>query len=78
MHAENQVRVDSLDVYSSYSHGSTVTFGRLIRFYIKIYKRRTSSGELRGYFRMRSCIGVEILTGSLCLEFGELLVMPHC
>ncbi|MBA0881577.1 hypothetical protein Goshw_016161 [Gossypium schwendimanii] len=46
MHAGKQVRVDSLDLHSSYSHGSIVTFGRLIRF--------------------------------LCLEFGELLVMPHC
>ncbi|MBA0881578.1 hypothetical protein Goshw_016161 [Gossypium schwendimanii] len=36
------------------------------------------SGELHGCFQMRSCIGVEILTGFLCLEFGELLVMPHC
>ncbi|MFQ6629577.1 hypothetical protein Gotur_007120 [Gossypium turneri] len=74
MHAGKWVRVDSLHVRSSYSHGSTVTFGRLIR----ICKRRTSSGELHGCFQMRSCIGVEILTGFLCLEFGELLVMPHC
>ncbi|MBA0753576.1 hypothetical protein Gogos_021243 [Gossypium gossypioides] len=44
----------------------------------RIYKRWISSGELRGCFRMRSYIGVGILTGFLCLEFGELLVMPHC
>ncbi|MBA0556039.1 hypothetical protein Golob_026177 [Gossypium lobatum] len=34
MHVGRWVRVDSLDVRSSYSHGSTVTFGRLIRFHI--------------------------------------------
>ncbi|MBA0754695.1 hypothetical protein Gogos_021564 [Gossypium gossypioides] len=27
---------------------------------------------------MRFCICAVILFGSLCLEFGELLVMPHC
>ncbi|MBA0576749.1 hypothetical protein Godav_024770 [Gossypium davidsonii] len=27
---------------------------------------------------MRFCIGAVILIGSLCLEFGELLVMPRC
>ncbi|MBA0855952.1 hypothetical protein Goshw_021608 [Gossypium schwendimanii] len=74
MHAKKRVRVDSLDVCSSYSHDSTITFGRLIR----ICKRKTLSGELCGCFRMRSCISVEILTGFLYLEFGELLVMPHC
>ncbi|MBA0626584.1 hypothetical protein Godav_004230 [Gossypium davidsonii] len=31
MHAERRVRVGSLDVRSSYSHGFTVTFERLIR-----------------------------------------------
>ncbi|MBA0755755.1 hypothetical protein Gogos_020309 [Gossypium gossypioides] len=36
------------------------------------------SGELRGCFQTRFCIGAVILIGSLCLEFGELLVMPHC
>ncbi|MBA0879905.1 hypothetical protein Goshw_014282 [Gossypium schwendimanii] len=40
-------------------------------------QRRTLSGELHGYFRMRSCIDGEILIGFLCYEFGELLVMPH-
>ncbi|MBA0876751.1 hypothetical protein Goshw_029230 [Gossypium schwendimanii] len=39
---------------------------------------RISSGELRGCFQMRSYIGVGILIGFLCLEFGVLLVMPHC
>ncbi|MFQ6669019.1 hypothetical protein Gotur_034434 [Gossypium turneri] len=78
MHAGERERVDSLDVRSSYLHGSTVTFGRLIKFHIGIYKRRISSVELRGCFQMRSYIGVGILTGFLCLEFGELLVMPHC
>ncbi|MBA0881752.1 hypothetical protein Goshw_019319 [Gossypium schwendimanii] len=74
MHAGKRERVDSLDVRSSFLHGSTVTFGRFFR----ICKRRISSGELRGCFQMRSYIGVGILTGFLCLEFGELLVMPHC
>ncbi|MBA0755810.1 hypothetical protein Gogos_020923 [Gossypium gossypioides] len=41
-------------------------------------RRRISSGELRGYFQMRSYIGMEILIGFLCLKFRELLVMPHC
>ncbi|MFQ6644819.1 hypothetical protein Gotur_019320 [Gossypium turneri] len=50
---------DTLDVRSSYLHGSTVTFGRLIKFCIR---RRISSGELRGCFQMRSYIG----QGSLC------------
>ncbi|MBA0756587.1 hypothetical protein Gogos_021519 [Gossypium gossypioides] len=27
---------------------------------------------------MRFCIGAVILIGSLCWEFGELLVMPRC
>ncbi|MBA0787094.1 hypothetical protein Gotri_026732 [Gossypium trilobum] len=44
----------------------------------RIYKRRISSGELRGYFQTISYIDVGIFTGFLCLEFGELLVMPHC
>ncbi|MBA0731167.1 hypothetical protein Golax_022803 [Gossypium laxum] len=35
MHAERRVRVGSLDVRSSYSHGFTITFGRLIRFHIR-------------------------------------------
>ncbi|MBA0672790.1 hypothetical protein Goklo_024279 [Gossypium klotzschianum] len=78
MLAEEQERVDSLDARSSYLHDSTVTFGMLIKFHIRIYKRRISSGELRGYFQMRSYIGVGILSGFLCLEFGELLAMPHC
>ncbi|MBA0613551.1 hypothetical protein Godav_013965 [Gossypium davidsonii] len=46
--------------------------------FFRICKRRTPSRELRGCFRMRSCISVEILTRFLCLEFGELLVMPNC
>ncbi|MFQ6657646.1 hypothetical protein Gotur_027233 [Gossypium turneri] len=44
----------------------------------RIYRRRISSGELRGCFQMMSYIGVGILIGFLCLEFGELLVIPHC
>ncbi|MBA0755813.1 hypothetical protein Gogos_020923 [Gossypium gossypioides] len=56
MYVEEQERVDSLDVRSSYLYGSTVTFGR-------ICNRRISSGELRGYFQMRSYIGMEILIG---------------
>ncbi|MBA0671378.1 hypothetical protein Goklo_025493 [Gossypium klotzschianum] len=34
MHAGERERVDSLDVHNSYLHGSTVTFGRLIKFCI--------------------------------------------
>ncbi|MBA0879629.1 hypothetical protein Goshw_012918 [Gossypium schwendimanii] len=44
----------------------------------RICKRRISSGELHGCFQMRSYISVEILIGFLCLEYGVLLVMPHC
>ncbi|MBA0877336.1 hypothetical protein Goshw_013190 [Gossypium schwendimanii] len=36
------------------------------------------SGGLCGCFRMRFCIGAVILSGSICWEFGELLVMPCC
>ncbi|MFQ6663643.1 hypothetical protein Gotur_031085 [Gossypium turneri] len=61
MHAGEQERVDSLDARSSYLHGSTVTFGKLIKFHIG---RRISSGELRGYFQMRFYIGQD----SLCLQ----------
>ncbi|MFQ6659308.1 hypothetical protein Gotur_028243 [Gossypium turneri] len=46
--------------------------------FFRICKKRTLSGELRGCFRMRFCISAVILIGSLCLEFGELLVMPRC
>ncbi|MBA0756033.1 hypothetical protein Gogos_020480 [Gossypium gossypioides] len=77
MHAEKWVRVDSSDVRSSFSHGSTVTSERLIRFRIGIFKKMTSSGELLGCFRMRSYINAVILIGFLCLEFGEVLVMPR-
>ncbi|MBA0730189.1 hypothetical protein Golax_004593 [Gossypium laxum] len=69
MHAEEQDRVDSLDVCSSYLHGSTVTFRR-------ICKRKISSGELRGCFQVRSYIGVGVLVGFICLEFGELWLCP--
>ncbi|MBA0754999.1 hypothetical protein Gogos_022148 [Gossypium gossypioides] len=41
-------------------------------------RMRISSGELCGYFQTKSYIGVRILTEFLCLEFEELLVMPHC
>ncbi|MFQ6668307.1 hypothetical protein Gotur_033997 [Gossypium turneri] len=78
MHVGEQERVDSFDARSFYLHGSTVTFGRLIKFHIGICKRSISSGELRGCFQMRSYISVESLVGFLCLEFGELLVMPYC
>ncbi|MBA0881120.1 hypothetical protein Goshw_013183 [Gossypium schwendimanii] len=74
MPAEERVKVDSSDVCSYYSHGSTVISCKLIR----ICKKRTLSGELHGCFRVRFCIGVVILIGSLCLKFGELLVMPRC
>ncbi|MBA0754864.1 hypothetical protein Gogos_022127 [Gossypium gossypioides] len=40
-------------------------------------KKRTLSGELRGYFQTKFYTGVVILIGSLCLESGELLVMPR-
>ncbi|MBA0881475.1 hypothetical protein Goshw_025497 [Gossypium schwendimanii] len=46
--------------------------------FFRFYKRTISSGELHGCFQMMSYISVGILTGFLCLEFGELLVMPHC
>ncbi|MFQ6669201.1 hypothetical protein Gotur_034547 [Gossypium turneri] len=34
MPAGERVKVDLSDVHSYYSHGSTVIFGKLIRFYI--------------------------------------------
>ncbi|MBA0815885.1 hypothetical protein Gohar_000610 [Gossypium harknessii] len=34
MSVEERVKVDSSDAHSFYSHGSTVTSGRLIRFHI--------------------------------------------
>ncbi|MBA0609016.1 hypothetical protein Godav_021149 [Gossypium davidsonii] len=40
--------------------------------FFRIFGKRTSSGEFLGYFWMRSCIDVVILTGFLCLEFGDL------
>ncbi|MBA0817770.1 hypothetical protein Gohar_021757 [Gossypium harknessii] len=46
--------------------------------FFRIFKKRTSSREPFGCFRMRSCIDVVILIRFLCLEFGELLVMHHC
>ncbi|MFQ6642432.1 hypothetical protein Gotur_017613 [Gossypium turneri] len=78
MHVGERERVDLLDVHNFYWRGSTATFGRLIKFHIRICKRRISSGELCGYFQMRSYIGVGILIEFLCLEFRVLLVMPHC
>ncbi|MFQ6668348.1 hypothetical protein Gotur_034023 [Gossypium turneri] len=63
---QERERVDSLDVRSSYLHGSTVTFGRLIKFHIG---KRILSGELRGCFQMRSYIGL----GSLCLQLRDWL-----
>ncbi|MBA0878776.1 hypothetical protein Goshw_016315 [Gossypium schwendimanii] len=72
MPVEKRVKVDSSDVREFYLPGSTVTSKRSIRIYVK----RTSNGEPCGCFRMRFCINEVILTGFLCLEFGELLVMP--
>ncbi|MBA0865852.1 hypothetical protein Goshw_015985 [Gossypium schwendimanii] len=46
--------------------------------FFRIFKKRTSSGEPLGCFRMRSYIDVVISIGFHCLEFGELLDMPHC
>ncbi|MBA0878093.1 hypothetical protein Goshw_026412 [Gossypium schwendimanii] len=74
MPAGERVNVDSSDVRSFYLPGSTVTSGRSIRICVK----RTSNGKPSGYFQMRFCIDAAILTGFLCLEFGELLVMPRC
>ncbi|MFQ6656032.1 hypothetical protein Gotur_026312 [Gossypium turneri] len=37
MHAEGQAKVDSSDVCSFYLHGSTVIFGKLIRFRIESF-----------------------------------------
>ncbi|MBA0670372.1 hypothetical protein Goklo_023949 [Gossypium klotzschianum] len=51
MHTGEQGKVDSLDVRSSYLHGSTITFGRLIKFCIRICRRGISSGELHGASR---------------------------
>ncbi|MFQ6655637.1 hypothetical protein Gotur_026106 [Gossypium turneri] len=62
MHAGKWEKVDSLDVHSSYLHGSIIAFGRLIKFHIGICRRRISSGELRVCFQMRFYIGVGILT----------------
>ncbi|MBA0626200.1 hypothetical protein Godav_003911 [Gossypium davidsonii] len=76
MPTEERVRVNLSNVRNYYSHGSTVIFRNLIRF--PIWKKRTLNGELHSCFRMRFCIGAVILVGSLCLEFGELLVMPRC
>ncbi|MFQ6663064.1 hypothetical protein Gotur_030716 [Gossypium turneri] len=45
--------------------------------FFKIFKRKTSSGELLGYFQMRSYIGVVISIGYLYWVFGELSDMPH-
>ncbi|MFQ6663242.1 hypothetical protein Gotur_030839 [Gossypium turneri] len=45
--------------------------------FFKIFKRKMLSGELLGYFQMRSCIGVVIFIGFLYWVFGELLDMPH-
>ncbi|MBA0789150.1 hypothetical protein Gotri_025271 [Gossypium trilobum] len=39
MHVEERERVDSLDLRSSYLHGFTVTFGRLIKFHIGSYMK---------------------------------------
>ncbi|MBA0878408.1 hypothetical protein Goshw_001180 [Gossypium schwendimanii] len=68
-----RVKVDSSDVHSYYSRGFTVIFGKLII----TCKKMTLSGELYGCFQMKFCIGAVILIRSLCLEFGELSVMPR-
>ncbi|MBA0667933.1 hypothetical protein Goklo_000935 [Gossypium klotzschianum] len=59
-----RVKVDSSDVRSYYSHGSTVISRKLIRFRIGICKKKTLSGELCGCFWMRFCIS-SIGQGSL-------------
>ncbi|MBA0635654.1 hypothetical protein Godav_024569 [Gossypium davidsonii] len=64
MHAGERESVDSLDVRSSYLHGSIVTFGRFIKFHIG---RRILSGELRSCFQMRPYIG----QGSLCPQLRD-------
>ncbi|MBA0878686.1 hypothetical protein Goshw_013354 [Gossypium schwendimanii] len=46
--------------------------------FFRIFKKMTSSGEPLGCFQMRSCTCVEISIGFHCLEFEELLDMPHC
>ncbi|MFQ6623074.1 hypothetical protein Gotur_003036 [Gossypium turneri] len=46
--------------------------------FFRTCKKRSLSGEFRGYFRMKFCIGAVIFIGSLYLEFGEVLVMSHC
>ncbi|MBA0635281.1 hypothetical protein Godav_029989 [Gossypium davidsonii] len=46
--------------------------------FFKIYVKKTSNGEPRGYFRMRFCIDAAILTGFPCWELEELLVMLRC
>ncbi|MBA0787741.1 hypothetical protein Gotri_025310 [Gossypium trilobum] len=46
--------------------------------FFKIFRKMTSSRELLGCFRIRSCINAVILIGFLCLKFGKLLVMSCC
>ncbi|MBA0778251.1 hypothetical protein Gotri_006137 [Gossypium trilobum] len=46
--------------------------------FFRIFKKKTSSGELLSCFRVGFYIDAVILIGFLCLGFGELLVMPHC
>ncbi|MBA0636374.1 hypothetical protein Godav_025152 [Gossypium davidsonii] len=79
MPVDERVKADSLDVHSCYLCGSTVIFGKWKNGwqFFKTCKKRTLSGELRGYFRTKFCTGVVILIGSLYLESGELLAMPR-
>ncbi|MBA0635367.1 hypothetical protein Godav_025224 [Gossypium davidsonii] len=79
MPIEEWVKVDSLNVHSYYSRGSIVIFGKLIRWqFFRTCRKKTLSGELSGYFWMKSCTGAVLLIGFLYLESGKLLVMPRC
>ncbi|MBA0787254.1 hypothetical protein Gotri_025722 [Gossypium trilobum] len=63
MSAAERVRVESSDVRSFYSHVSTVTSRRLIKFRIGICVKRMPNGEPRDCFRTRFCINAAILIG---------------
>ncbi|MBA0878768.1 hypothetical protein Goshw_023276 [Gossypium schwendimanii] len=54
-----------------------ITKEKWMRF-SKILKRMTSNGKLLGWCPTRSYIDVGTSTGSLYLEFGELLGIPIC
>ncbi|KAH1083330.1 hypothetical protein J1N35_023091 [Gossypium stocksii] len=53
-------------------HQGGMTYQRKIGWqYSQISRKKTSNGELLGWFLMKSSTGMEILTGSLCWEFRE-------